>query len=362
MVKENNIKEIKISKKELDDQQLSKIVNVLDFMRTQGTAEITRIDKVDVRVAEWSRFWIENFCGNIKKNTLVYYDSVVELHINRVLGHILLVELTAEDVQLFINSLSLGIGTNKKLSPKSVKNIHGILHKCLDTAVMHHYIPINPSTRTILPCIQHRNLTVMSSSMLGEFMRLIEGKEKEDFYLFAVFTGMRESEIIGLTWDCVNFKNGSIHIYRQLTKDRMTRQFIFTSLKNNKARVIYPSDFVMNLLAKIKKTVPATEENFVFVSQKTGTHFTVQAVEKTFKRIVTRMGYPKLRVHDLRHTYAVLSLEAGDDIKALQCNLGHFSSAFTLDVYGHYTQDMQKKSAKKMSTFISENYPELGRH
>ena len=57
-------------------------------------------------------------------------------------------------------------------------------------------------------------------------------------------------------------------------------------------------------------------------------------------------------VHDLRHTYAVLSLQNGDDVKTVQTNLGHASAAFTLDVYGHVSDRMQRESSDRMEKYI----------
>ena len=58
------------------------------------------------------------------------------------------------------------------------------------------------------------------------------------------------------------------------------------------------------------------------------------------------------RFHDLRHTYAVASLRAGDDIKTVQGNLGHHTAAFTLDIYGHVTDQMKQDSATRMENYI----------
>ena len=63
-------------------------------------------------------------------------------------------------------------------------------------------------------------------------------------------------------------------------------------------------------------------------------------------------GAPDARVHDLRHTYAVLSLQNGDDVKTVQTNLGHASAAFTLDVYGHVSDRMQRESSNRMESYI----------
>ena len=73
---------------------------------------------------------------------------------------------------------------------------------------------------------------------------------------------------------------------------------------------------------------------------------------KSFKKIVTGMGCPDTRFHDLRHSYAVASIRSGDDIKTVQENLGHATASFTLDVYGHVTEQMKQASADRMERFI----------
>lgn len=93
------------------------------------------------------------------------------------------------------------------------------------------------------------------------------------------------------------------------------------------------------------------EMNLVFTNE-FGEHLTNETVYKTYKRIVTELGRPDLKFHDLRHTYATISLEAGDDIKTLQSNLGHATASFTLDRYGHVSDNMRLKSAKNMEKFI----------
>ena len=64
------------------------------------------------------------------------------------------------------------------------------------------------------------------------------------------------------------------------------------------------------------------------------------------------MGFPDLRFHDLRHQYAVISIKNGDDIKTIQGNLGHATAAFTLDVYGHVTEEMKRDSADRMENYM----------
>ena len=64
------------------------------------------------------------------------------------------------------------------------------------------------------------------------------------------------------------------------------------------------------------------------------------------------IGLPDARLHDLRHSYAVAAIKSGDDIKTVQGNLGHHTASFTLDVYGHVTEEMKQASAERMENFI----------
>lgn len=89
-----------------------------------------------------------------------------------------------------------------------------------------------------------------------------------------------------------------------------------------------------------------------------GERLSYRTVYDCFKRIAFSIGCPQARFHDLRHTYAVLALESGDDIKTILENLGHRSAAFTLDVHGHVTERMRRQSADRMERLIIERIRE----
>lgn len=92
---------------------------------------------------------------------------------------------------------------------------------------------------------------------------------------------------------------------------------------------------------------------FVNTTDEYGGHLIKSTVIREFKKAVTAIGSPETRFHDLRHSYAVASIRSGDDIKTVQGNLGHATAAFTLDVYGHVTDQMKQDSADRMEAFIS---------
>lgn len=165
---------------------------------------------------------------------------------------------------------------------------------------------------------------------------------------------------MGLCWDSVDFAAGTISIRQQL--QRHERGYILAPPKNGKPRLILPAPFVMQLLREEKAAQAEdqlkagalweNEQGFVFTNQ-IGQHMKRQTVYKHFKNVVEAIGLPSVRFHDLRHSYAVAAIRAGDDLKTVSENLGHASVSFTLDVYGHVTGDMRKSSADKMQNYIS---------
>ena len=162
-------------------------------------------------------------------------------------------------------------------------------------------------------------------------------------------------------WVCVDFEKGTLLINKQLRREQKKGgEYYFSPPKNNKGRTITPAPYVMRLLQaqKVQQAKqrlmagPAWEDSGLVFTNEFGRYISYRAISDCFKRIVKRIGLPDARIHDLRHTYAVNCIRAGDDIKTVQSNLGHATAAFTLDVYGHVTKQMKQDSAARMEQFI----------
>ena len=178
-----------------------------------------------------------------------------------------------------------------------------------------------------------------------------------------LFTGMREGEVLGLMWSCVDFEKGTILIDKQLQQEKKRGgQYVFAPLKNDKARTITPAPWVMDLLkhhraqqAELRlRAGPMWEDSGIVFTNELGHHLARCTLVNAFKAVVTSIGRPDARFHDLRHSYAVAAIRSGDDIKTVQGNLGHATAAFTLDVYGHVTDQMKRESAARMESYIKD--------
>lgn len=310
-------------------------------------------------VSAWLNIWIEEYTGHLKGRTRIEYSKHVKNQLIPAFGAVKLSALTPHEIQSFYNRLLSG-DSGPALSPKTIKNIHGILHKALSQAVEVGYLRFNPSDPCKLPRIEKAKINPLEEEQVSIFLNTIHGHRYERFYLVDLFTGMRQGELLGLTWDCIDFNKGTIYLYRQL--QLVDGKYQFTTLKNKKTRTIAAAPSVMRVLREQKKAQAEwrlkagaawNDGNFVF-SDEIGRHLARQTVYKNFKRILESMDMPDVRFHDLRHSFAVISLQSGDDVKTVQENLGHHTAAFTLDVYGHVTEKMRKDSASRMESFINE--------
>ncbi|MCR5575691.1 MAG: site-specific integrase [Oscillospiraceae bacterium] len=336
-----------------------------------------------ITVGGWFDLWFKDYCGDKKYLTVKQYKSMTETHIRPALGAVKLGKLTTPMIQSFYNELQRTgrtitekdeksgkrITKQAPLSAKTVKNIHGIMSKALSTAVDVGYIKSNPAERVTLPRVEKKEIHPLTDSQVKALMSACSGHEYDRVFKLILFTGLREGEALGLTWDCIDFESGTIRVVKQLQK-RPERDggYTLAPLKNDKARSITAAPFVMKLLkeqetAQLLQRLQSAEAwqgwqnmeerktGFVF-TRPNGRHLDVTMVYKEYKKISADLGIPESRVHDLRHTFAVLSLQNGDPIKTVQDNLGHATAAFTLDVYGHVSEKMKEDSAARMQQYI----------
>lgn len=316
-----------------------------------------------LKMGQWCDIWLKEYTAHIKPSTKLMYEAHVKNHIKPKLGMVRLQTLTAHAVQSFVNGLQATDDNSKVLAPKTVKNVHGVLHKALEQARQVGYITHNPAGGTKLPRWNRPEIKPLEYDMVLSFLNAIKAHPFERIYFTYLFTGLRRSEILGLTWDCIDFDNGTIYLYRQL--QRLRKAYSFAPLKNDKPRLITPAPDVMKVLReqriqqmqwRLKAGIcwqPWEGAELIFTDE-LGNHLCDQTIYNHFKRIMAFLGLPQTRLHDLRHTYAVMSLQAGDDVKTVQEHLGHYTAAFTLDQYGHVTERMRKESAQRMQSLIDD--------
>lgn len=310
-------------------------------------------------LGQWLDIWQKDYLRDVKESTAALHEMQIRLHIKPAIGAIRLEALNPHDIQELYNRMS----DEKGLSALTVKALHSTLHKALQQAVSNGYIRTNPTDACMLPRVEKKEITPLDAAQTAAFLKVIEGHKFERLYKLALFTGMREGEIMGLPWDAVDFDKGTITIRQQLHPAlRKGEGPYITTPKSGKPRTITPAPFVMRLLKSQRarqaeqrlKAGPFWEDSGLVFTNERGGFLARNTMYNNFKRLAAQAGVPDARFHDLRHTYAVTALQVGDDIKTVQQNLGHHTAAFTLDTYAHVTEDMKKSSANRMEDFIKQ--------
>ena len=315
-----------------------------------------------ITLGEWLAIWQRDYLSHVKPSTRYLYGKNIESYILPRLGKVKLQSLSTPQIQHLYNELKEPTQKGASpIAPKTIKGVHGVLHKALQQAVQIGYIRTNPSDACTLPKVIRKDIKPLDDDQIVAFLDAIVDHPHELLYKIALFTGLREGEILGLTWDCLDLDAGTLVVKQQLRKEQKKGgNYYFSTPKNGKTRTLVLAQSVRKLFLEQKFKVNRmraeagsawTERNMVFCNA-IGDYLSYRTVYDCFKRIMAKIGTPQTRFHDLRHTYSVMSLRNGDDIKTLQENLGHATAAFTLDVYGHATDQMKAESSNRMEERI----------
>lgn len=310
-------------------------------------------------VAQWLDEWVSTYCTDLKPLTVSGYKSKIESRIKPYIGSVQLSALSNIQVQRYYNGLQSG---DRPLSAKSIQNVHGILHKALEQAVAAGVLSANPADYVKLPKVKKPELQPIMDENVGRFLDAIKDDPFERFFIVALFSGLRQSELIGLQWDDVDLESGLLIVRRQIQKAHDNPDYIFLSeTKNGRQRTATIAPSVVRILKEQKRAQMEQQmaagpmwnnaHNLVFTDA-FGDHLKHRTINNHFKAIVSSIGMGSTRFHDLRHSYAVNALQAGDSVKAVQEQLGHYSSAFTMDVYAAVSETMRKESQDRMEALI----------
>lgn len=308
-------------------------------------------------VGQWMDVWFEN-CAKVKVRPSSHqtYRGYIDHHIKPYVGDIPLNKLTTLDLQQLYKKLLSGGRVErtesekqpKGLSPKTVRNINQVISSALTFAKEQKLIISNPTDGCSLPKLEHREMKTLTAEQLQSFLREAKESGVYEMYYIELATGLRRGELLGLKWEDIDLTTSVIHIRRQVA--RINGEIIEAPLKtkNSYRTVSIGADAVGILMRQKEKT----DSEYIFPSP-TGGPISPDSVLHMLHRVLKRAGLPKVRFHDLRHTFASLALQNGVDVKTVSGMLGHYSAGFTLDTYAHVTTAAQRQAASTMGNILS---------
>ena len=308
-------------------------------------------------VTMWMNEWFENVAKiKVRPSSHQTYRGYIDHHITPNIGNIPLEKLTTMDLQkLYRKLMTKGRVERveakqqpKGLSAKAVRNINQVISSALDFAVAQKIIPENLCKAVALPKVEHKEMQTIPAEQLQAFLQEAKATGVYEMYYIELATGLRRGELLGLKWTDIDWKNGIIKVRRQVA--RVDGQIVEAPLKTkNSYRTVTISQQAIEVLKQQKEK---TNDEYVFPSPNGGP-ISPDSVNNMLKRVLARAGIPKVRFHDLRHTFATIALQNGVDIKTVSGMLGHFSAGFTLDTYAHVTTAAQKEAADTIGNVLS---------
>jgi integrase len=293
--------------------------------------------------------------SSIRPNTFQHYSQIVKQHINPIIGKILLRDLRPDQVQSLYTS-KLASGT----SNRTTNMIHAVLHRALHHALQLGLVGRNVADSVTRPKLLRKEMKTLNDNQVRQLIQVAEGNRLQILFWFAVTTGLRQGELLGLKWSDVDWQTRRIHIQRQV--QRIKGGLIFCEPKSAAGRrVITLGKTTIEKLRdhsrkqkieRINAGVNWQEMDLVFPSSR-GTPMEPSNVLKNYKKCLKVAGLPILRFHDLRHTAATLMLQQGINPKIVQERLGHSDISLTLNTYSHVLPSMQEDAAEKLDELLT---------
>lgn len=343
-------------------------------------------------LADYLEQWLDAL--RLAPQTVGNYRVWVRVHLVPHLGHLTLSEITPLHLNAMYNALertgnhrvcchSTPCGRKQgtgPLSRSSVRHIHNTLSAALRDAVDAGLLTSSPTSRAKPPTLrqakaQRPTFTTWTATQLSDFLRHWSGHRYLPLWHLLATTGLRRGEALGLRWQDLDLDRGTASVRQTVGVERTPgggrASFIQPSVKGGRPHMIALDGGTVAMLrrhraAQAEQRLVAgarwRDLDLVFcrdlgwLSEETqpGEPLRGERVSSLWRELVSRTpGVPRIRLHDLRHTWATLALAQGVHPKIVQERLNHANIAITLDLYSHTTVGMDRAAAEQVAQLLT---------
>ncbi|MDP7201217.1 MAG: tyrosine-type recombinase/integrase [Dehalococcoidia bacterium] len=298
---------------------------------------------------------VESVKPTLRPRTLQSYAELVRVHLGPGLGRIPLAKLAPEDVQKLINR-KLASG----LSPRRVQYIHAVLRRALGQAEKWGNVARNVAKLVDAPRVVRTEIKPFTAEESRAFIQAIQDERLEALYILAIATGLRQAELLGLSWSDINLEKRQVTVRNTLQVIDGEYQLAEPKSAKGRRTLVLPGIVVDPLLVHRGKQVADKlragsrwhDSDLVFTSRY-GTPINRHNLTRDFQALLKRVGLPRQRFHDLRHTAASLLLAQNVQPRDLMEILGHSQISLTMNTYGHVMPAALLDAANRMDAILS---------
>lgn len=336
----------------------------------------TYVAPADITLSQYLRDWmIENIEGNVTINWYERKMDMIKVHIDPGIGQIEMQKVTTKDIKEFYKQLAESGNKNKDggLAPGSIKHIHNILKPAFQQAVEDGVIGYkdNPMKKVKGPqVVRKRKPGTLSEEDMQKYLIPLSSHRLYAAFVLDLGSGLRRGELLGLHRSDIDLETGVLTVNTQLQRVKKpgggSSLEITEVLKTEgSARsIVLPSCVLREVEQHIERQKEEKQkagelyhdEGLLF-SGVLGNKLDTRRLYELHCRALKTAGLNHIRFHDLRHTFATLLLEKGENAKTIQELLGHKDIGTTLNTYAQVTQKMKAASAARMEGIMANVLP-----
>lgn len=322
------------------------------------------IKKTDMTFEDLSKEYLKIQKGILSLKTYINYEHRM-ITINEHLGFIKLKDLNTKVIENFYDYMRKDYVSvrGKHISSTTVQHYYSIINNMLEQAVRWDYITHNPNLKIVKPKRARANIQCYSPEEVDKLLEVLKNEplKYQAVIQLALDLGCRRGELLGLTWDDIDFKTGKVTINKATQYiDRKIFEKETKSVNSDRINFLNPS--TIEILKKYKKE--QQEKQMKLGSQwiQTNRVFTTEfggdihpdTPTKIFQKIIKKYNLKHLTFHGLRHSGISHMIECGVPISVISRKVGHSSVQVTDAYYSHFFDDEFKQAANSMNDIFEK--------
>ena len=325
----------------------------------------TQVLPSEYTFAQWLDYWYKDIIlPQIEETTAYGYRGMIENYLKPQLGEIRLQKLTARDIQQYYTWL-MG---EKELSPNTVIKHHNLLTNTLNAAERQEYITKNPMRAVSPPKKRQREAKFYTPEQLGTLLDKAVGTRLELPVYICAYLGLRRGELCGLRWSDIDLEHQTITI--ENTRTQAGKKEIEKGTKTaSSTRTLYLPDTLCDMLKAAKENQQACratyknayDDNDYVIVMEDGKPFRPNYLSELFGKFLADNDLPKIVLHELRHTFASLSNQAGIPAYNIGKALGHSTPATTQKIYTHLLDQTHTQAVEGVAAIADEARRKAGK-